>query len=1255
MNDPPSDVSEGIIDIFILSVSETVTSLFTEHLEKKGYRVTIFTDGRYLLESLREGKPNLLICDTTTLDEEGFEICRQIKTDDDFWVIPVLILTSGSNLTDLLQILDCNADNFITHPFDLSYCLSVIDSMLSIPVERQTPDQIKTQFKISHNEQIYVVAANRRKLLEFLLSSFEITVTQSSELSRIKSELQILSESANVLEERVSEQTRVIESIYNTIQQKEQKISALTQEVGGDKKIIAQKTELIAHLSGELDDARTLLATSEENLQTSIQERKDTESSLQSEIDTLLRQIGDLSTEIDTTKTSLETVQGELEDEKIHGTSLECTLELLVPQKEQAEKNLHALTLEHDQLKSAFDNEKNRALTAEQEIEKISQEKTRAEQVFTTKINTLDEEIKHQLADLALIKDELESEKDKRISLENTSEAFRLEKNQLESSLQSLISLLKEQLGDLQEKYESTQQALEAEKGKTTSLEENLASVVAEKENNLQTLTLEYDQLKSAFDEEKNRALTAEQKIEKINQEKTRAEEELNLAITRLNETVKQQTGELAELKSAFDEEKNRALTAEQEIEKINQEKIRAEEELNLAITRLNEAIKQQTGELAELESALDTEKNRGLTAEQELGKIQQEKTRAEEELNLAITGLNETVKEQSRELKDLKSAFDEETRKQAFTAEQEIEKIKQEKTRAEEELNLAIKELNETVKQQTGELKKLKSELEDEAQKRISSENRAEAIQQEKLQSESSLSSAMITLKEQVGDLQNKYESARDALETEQGRTKSLKENLADIVSEKDNIEDLLKTDRESYRATFLRLKHDLDAATAAPASREKELIALKSQNKSLSDELNLAYQAKAQAAQQVHSLTEEVEQAKAQLASEQGLHRARDEIYSTDKQNVQRMEQDLRKLSDERASLDKILENERRLRQDAEAKIQEAAQKQELLEQELRVINDKRTHHEDEGAIKLQNLEKEYGLVRDLQKSLEAQVNILKKEKLQSEKTIGELTHELDQARTALADEWEDHMISVAAAYKERQRLQQSSSPAAEGGVNEEKSVVTSTKKPDLPVVVEPASQALVETPPHEIQIAPVSEKDLTYHEPKLAITEISPNAINDIVNNFGDEDFSENVDPVTTKPDGAPKPTGVSDHGPEKTGENSLNGSPVSATEYGEEVSGDDDLADVDEAKGDEYSTSPPDDTVSPLSHGFFSFDRRQWFEIIKWARHSGALSHDQRVQVLRMGRLIQKNRKLTKKQEDQVNEMIALVEALGYRPS
>jgi hypothetical protein len=55
-----------------------------------------------------------------------------------------------------------------------------------------------------------------------------------------------------------------------------------------------------------------------------------------------------------------------------------------------------------------------------------------------------------------------------------------------------------------------------------------------------------------------------------------------------------------------------------------------------------------------------------------------------------------------------------------------------------------------------------------------------------------------------------------------------------------------------------------------------------------------------------------------------------------------------------------------------------------------------------------------------------------------------------------------------------------------------------------------------------------------------------------------------------------------------------------------------------------------------------------------DLLKWAHHSGALTQDQRLKIVRMGRLIQKDRKLTKKQQDQVREIIAFVYALGYRP-
>ena len=166
-------------------------------------------------------------------------------------------------------------------------------------------------------------------------------------------------------------------------------------------------------------------------------------------------------------------------------------------------------------------------------------------------------------------------------------------------------------------------------------------------------------------------------------------------------------------------------------------------------------------------------------------------------------------------------------------------------------------------------------------------------------------MKSAIAALKEQIGELQEKFDHARTALSTEENRTKSLKEHIADIVAEKEKAEEMLKTDRDSYKSTFLRLKHDLDEATAIPATLEKELIAVKSQNKALTDELNLAYQGKSQTSQQVHSLMQELEQVKAELVSEKDQHRARSESHDADKQNVERLEQDLRTVSDERASL--------------------------------------------------------------------------------------------------------------------------------------------------------------------------------------------------------------------------------------------------------------------------------------------------------------------------------------------------------------
>jgi CheY-like chemotaxis protein len=87
MNSEPSGTDEDIhggenvIDIFILCKDARDSQNLAGQLTPPGYRVTIFSESTDLVESLRAGKPNLLICDTTGPEQDGYEVCREIKKD----------------------------------------------------------------------------------------------------------------------------------------------------------------------------------------------------------------------------------------------------------------------------------------------------------------------------------------------------------------------------------------------------------------------------------------------------------------------------------------------------------------------------------------------------------------------------------------------------------------------------------------------------------------------------------------------------------------------------------------------------------------------------------------------------------------------------------------------------------------------------------------------------------------------------------------------------------------------------------------------------------------------------------------------------------------------------------------------------------------------------------------------------------------------------------------------------------------------
>ena len=702
MDEPPSDGKENVIDIFILSTDETVALQLTELLEQRDYRVTVFTGGAQLKETLRLGKPNLLICDTRTEKQEGFEVCCQIKADDDLWVIPVLILTAASTIENLLMVLDSNADNFIAQPYDLPYHLLLIEGMLATPVERPTPDQIKTQFKISHDDRTYVVAANRRKLLEYLLSSFEIAVNKSSELLHVTSELRKLSESVKELEKSVTSHTNVIGILNATIQQKEQKNAAMTQECEELKLGLIQKIDEIGMFVQERDENKTLITTQDETIRTMIKKREELEAVHRSKTDALTGRISALESETDTQNIHLDTVQRALSEETTRSASLE--------------KTLRALTLEHEQQKSAFAAEKNRAMSAEQEIAVMMQAKTQSEQDLSRIITDLNETAKQQAAELTRLKGEIEAETERRILTENQVVSLQRESEQSESSSHAKMDALNRQVGKLQEMLTASAAALENEESITKLQKEHLAGVMAEKEKTEKGSETLSSQLADALatvasGEQKRRSLV--DNLEEVITEKEKSED-------RLQTVLKELAG--AQSAIASGEQKRKSLA--DALEKITAEKEKSEQKAKTLSVALDKA-----------QSDIEAGRAGRRTVEENLDRITRERDNAlgsmrqdYEEVHTDLDSHKVTLEQRERDLTAATAI--------RVKLERELESLKTRNVALEEDLGLAAQYRSQSGQQSRSladELDKVKAALETERRlRRIAEEKTKSATQQQ-------------------------------------------------------------------------------------------------------------------------------------------------------------------------------------------------------------------------------------------------------------------------------------------------------------------------------------------------------------------------------------------------------------------------------------------------------------------------------------------------------------------------------------------
>ncbi|MCX6764265.1 MAG: response regulator [Candidatus Nealsonbacteria bacterium] len=86
--------------IFLVEDDEFLIDIYITKLKESGFETEFAKDGKSALEFLKKEKPDLLVLDLVLPDIDGLDLLREIKKEDRFQSLPVIIL---SNLDKRLE------------------------------------------------------------------------------------------------------------------------------------------------------------------------------------------------------------------------------------------------------------------------------------------------------------------------------------------------------------------------------------------------------------------------------------------------------------------------------------------------------------------------------------------------------------------------------------------------------------------------------------------------------------------------------------------------------------------------------------------------------------------------------------------------------------------------------------------------------------------------------------------------------------------------------------------------------------------------------------------------------------------------------------------------------------------------------------------------------------------------------------------------------------------------------------------------
>ena len=116
--------------VLIVEDNELNMKLFNDLLQAHGYITFKTSDGRKVLDMVRENKPDLILMDIQLPEVSGLDVTQWLKEDDELKHIPVVAVTAFAMKGDEDRMLEGGCQDYISKPISVTEFIRVVQKYL---------------------------------------------------------------------------------------------------------------------------------------------------------------------------------------------------------------------------------------------------------------------------------------------------------------------------------------------------------------------------------------------------------------------------------------------------------------------------------------------------------------------------------------------------------------------------------------------------------------------------------------------------------------------------------------------------------------------------------------------------------------------------------------------------------------------------------------------------------------------------------------------------------------------------------------------------------------------------------------------------------------------------------------------------------------------------------------------------------------------------------------------------------------------